>query len=74
MPATPATRYGRRPRPKPTWGSPYRLFAVDEIAHWFEGLELVEPGLVPITHWRPGQIEVGQLEHFDAYGGVARKP
>ncbi|HZG88758.1 MAG TPA: SAM-dependent methyltransferase [Pseudonocardia sp.] len=55
-------------------GSPYRLFAVDEIAHWFEGLELVEPGLVPITHWRPGQIEVGQLEHFDAYGGVARKP
>jgi hypothetical protein len=36
--------------------------------------ELVEPGIVPLTQWRPENVEVGQIEHIDAYCGVGRKP
>jgi hypothetical protein len=54
-------------------GSPYQLRTVEEIRSWFTGLELVDPGLVPITQWRPEVVEVGQIEAMDAYGGVARK-
>jgi hypothetical protein len=42
-----------------------------EILRYFEGLELVEPGLVPLPEWRG----MGQpKEWIPAYGGVARKP
>jgi hypothetical protein len=54
-------------------GSPYELRTVEEIRHWFDGLDVVEPGLVPVTQWRPTPTEVGR-EHIDAYGAVARKP
>jgi hypothetical protein len=54
-------------------GSPYQLRSVDEIRHWFTGLEMVEPGLVSVTQWRPGGVEVPQIEPIDAYGGVGRK-
>jgi hypothetical protein len=52
-------------------GVPYILRSPDELATCFDGLELVEPGLTPITAWRPGD---GEIEHIDAYGAVARKP
>jgi hypothetical protein len=55
-------------------GSPYALRTVDEIRGWFAGTELVEPGVVPVTRWRPEDVEVGQAEHIDAYCGVGRKP
>ncbi|MCO1655848.1 SAM-dependent methyltransferase [Pseudonocardia humida] len=55
-------------------GSPYRLRRVDQIERWFDGLELVEPGLVPITSWRPADPADGPVGPIDAYGGVARKP
>jgi O-methyltransferase involved in polyketide biosynthesis len=55
-------------------GSPYQLRTVEEIRGWFGGLELVEPGLVPVTQWRPDVVGAGQPEPIDAYGGVARKP
>jgi hypothetical protein len=55
-------------------GSPYHLRSLEEIRRWFTGTEMIEPGLVPITHWRPDPIDVGQLEPIDAYGAVARKP
>ena len=44
--------------------------SVDEIAGFFDGLELVEPGVVQVTQWRPeadGSV-------VDAYGAVGRKP
>ncbi|MDX3119063.1 SAM-dependent methyltransferase [Streptomyces scabiei] len=54
---------------------PYFLRSVDEIAGFFEGLELVEPGIVPVTKWRP---DAGDSANFavdvDAYCGVGRKP
>ncbi|GAB3685413.1 SAM-dependent methyltransferase [Actinocorallia lasiicapitis] len=47
-----------------------------EITAWFDGLELVEPGVVPNPLWRPdrpvdGELSVGQKL---IYGGIARKP
>ena len=41
---------------------------------FFAGLELVEPGLVPLAAWRPDPgAELGPHAVY-AYGGVARKP
>ncbi|MFF1274575.1 SAM-dependent methyltransferase [Streptomyces marokkonensis] len=48
-----------------------------EIARFFEGLELVEPGLVQVTDWHP-ELAVGESNDENAvislYGAVARKP
>jgi hypothetical protein len=52
-------------------GVPYILRSPDELATCFEGLTMVEPGLVPITLWRPDDPDAA---HIDAYGAVARKP
>ncbi|QSB16721.1 SAM-dependent methyltransferase [Natronosporangium hydrolyticum] len=52
-------------------GVPYILRSPAELAECFEGLEQVEPGLVPITQWRPDEADA---ERTDAYGAVARKP
>ncbi|MET8866429.1 SAM-dependent methyltransferase [Nonomuraea sp. NPDC004580] len=49
----------------------------DEILAYFDGLELVEPGLVPLPEWRP---ETGDhqatpgITYHTFVGGVARKP
>jgi hypothetical protein len=51
-------------------GAPYILRSPDEIGSLFDGLEMVEPGLVQITKWRPE----GEGEWLDAYGAMARKP
>ncbi|SDT68513.1 SAM-dependent methyltransferase [Actinoplanes derwentensis] len=50
-------------------GMPYILRSPDEIGGLFSGLELVEPGLVQLTGWRPD----GEVEWLDAYGAVGRK-
>jgi O-methyltransferase involved in polyketide biosynthesis len=55
-------------------GSPYHQRTPAEIERWFAGLELVEPGVVSVTRWRPDEAEVGQVEPIDGYGAVARKP
>jgi S-adenosyl methyltransferase len=51
-------------------GVPYILRSPDELARCFDGLTMVEPGLVPITQWRP---EDADAKPIDAYGAVARK-
>ncbi|MHC0431777.1 SAM-dependent methyltransferase [Streptomyces sp. O3] len=50
---------------------PYYVRDVEEIAGLFDGLELVEPGVVPVTQWRPAADGPAAV---DAYGGVGRKP
>ncbi|WFE28706.1 SAM-dependent methyltransferase [Solwaraspora sp. WMMD791] len=52
-------------------GAPYILRSPEQLAECFAGLAPVEPGLVPITQWRPDDPGAG---HIDAYGAVARKP
>jgi SAM-dependent methyltransferase len=41
---------------------------------FFAGLELVEPGLVPLAAWRPDPGADQDPRSVYAYGGVARKP
>ena len=55
---------------------PYELRTVDELAECFHGLEMVPPGLVSITQWRPEIVgAVGEPPGpIDAYGGMGRKP
>ena len=43
-----------------------------DIATLFRGLELVEPGLVRTSRWRPA--EESTAEFSDLFGGVGRKP
>ncbi|MBC9727565.1 SAM-dependent methyltransferase [Streptomyces sp. TRM68367] len=54
---------------------PYYVRKAEEIAGLFDGLDLVEPGIVRVTDWRP---ELGETARpavpVDAYGGVGRKP
>ncbi|MEV4756879.1 SAM-dependent methyltransferase [Micromonospora sp. NPDC049559] len=52
-------------------GVPYILRSPAQLAECFEGLTMVEPGLVPITRWRPDNPDAKAI---DAYGAVARKP
>nr|WP_255520987.1 SAM-dependent methyltransferase [Saccharopolyspora sp. HNM0986] len=70
-----------------TWG---RVRTEAEVTALFDGLEVVDPGLVNITRWRPSEQEPAM--HTDAlfdyeiparpelenkiweFGGIARKP
>jgi S-adenosyl methyltransferase len=51
---------------------PYHLRSPERIAAFFEGLELVEPGVVSVPRWRPDSAGAGA--ELDAFGGVGRKP
>ena len=53
---------------------PYRVRTRDQIARYFDGLELVEPGVVSIQHWRPDNSPFDLPENLTNLGGVARKP
>jgi S-adenosyl methyltransferase len=53
---------------------PYRLRSPEQIAGFFEGLELVEPGVVSLPRWRPDPADAGGPAEVDAFGGVGRKP
>jgi hypothetical protein len=54
--------------------SSYHLRSPEQIARFFDGLDLVEPGVVPITFWRPDPTDIGGPEDIEAYGGIGRKP
>lgn len=53
---------------------PYRLRSPKMIARFFDGLELVEPGLVSAPLWRPEPGTPPPSEEREVVGGVARKP
>jgi len=53
---------------------PYRVRSRDQIARYFDGLEMVEPGVVPIQQWRPDNSPFDPPRHLTNVGGVARKP
>ncbi|MFG2679643.1 SAM-dependent methyltransferase [Streptomyces sp. NPDC048392] len=52
--------------------APYILRTVDQITAFFDGLELVEPGVVPVTLWRPEGDAAPKP--IGEHGGLARKP
>jgi hypothetical protein len=48
----------------------YHLRTPARMARFFDGLQLVEPGVVATTLWRPTQ----EKRPIDQYGAVGRKP
>jgi hypothetical protein len=45
-----------------------------EFEELFEGLDLMEPGIVPVAEWRPDSgVEPPPAREVSMYGGVARK-
>jgi S-adenosyl methyltransferase len=53
---------------------PVTLRSHDEVASLVAGLNLVPPGLVPISQWRPEPSDPGFGDVVPVYGVVARKP
>jgi len=53
-------------------GHPYNLRTPEEIGGYFEGLELLEPGVVSTSRWRPQPGT--EPEALDVYCAVGRKP
>jgi hypothetical protein len=54
-----------------------RLRPVEEVERLFDGLELVDPGVVPVPEWRPELGEPSSEDHpilALAVAGVGRKP
>jgi hypothetical protein len=43
------------------------------VAQFFDGLDLVEPGVVKVTEWRP-QSELEARGPTSLWGGMGRKP
>jgi S-adenosyl methyltransferase len=52
--------------------APYYLRSPGQFRPFFDGMQLVEPGLVPVQQWRPGPG--AELAEVYSYCGVARKP
>jgi hypothetical protein len=60
---------------KKTGAVPYIPQPIEQIRSYFSGLEMVEPGLVSITQWRPDPTDIGTVAPLDENtGAVARKP
>ncbi|MFD7133527.1 SAM-dependent methyltransferase [Streptomyces sp. NPDC059894] len=57
-------------------GTPFHPRSLAEFSRFFEGLELLGPGVIPVTGWRPEPEDVAvQAEGIvPVYAGVARKP
>jgi S-adenosyl methyltransferase len=51
---------------------PYHRRSPAQFERFFEGLELVEPGVVPVPHWRPDPGT--EPTEIYSYCGVGRKP
>ena len=53
--------------------SPLIMRTRDEIARFFEGYDMVEPGLVAMPHWRPDTEPVDEDPYsFSGFAGVGR--
>ncbi|MGW1213232.1 SAM-dependent methyltransferase [Streptomyces sp. NPDC002499] len=52
---------------------PYNLRTVEEITSYFDGLELLEPGVVSVPLWRP-DTTTPEPKVIGEHGGLARKP
>jgi hypothetical protein len=52
---------------------PIQMYTPERLAAQFTGLELVEPGVVSVTQWRPDPADA-EAPEMDTFVGVARKP
>jgi hypothetical protein len=54
--------------------SSYHLRGPQQIAAFFDGLELVEPGVVTTSKWRPEAADIGGAPgEVNAVCGIGRK-
>lgn len=55
---------------------PVTLRSPEQIIRFFDGLELLEPGVVSTTRWRPNVTSTGSSDppEVDQFCGVGRKP
>ena len=54
--------------------TPQTLRTLAEVSRFFDGMELVPPGVVYVHTWRPDPGDIVPPDGVSAYGGVARKP
>lgn len=54
--------------------SSYHLRSPERIAAFFDGLELIEPGVVMTSEWRLAPGAIGTPAEVDAVCGIGRKP
>jgi hypothetical protein len=54
--------------------TPQTLRTRDQVARFFTGLDLVEPGLVQVHQWRPDRGDTVPAGSVSAHGAVGRKP
>jgi hypothetical protein len=54
-------------------GVPAQVRSLDEFSRFFEGLDIVEPGIQIATRWRP-EPDQPTDDQVDLYVGVAQKP
>ena len=45
----------------------------EKVARLFDGLEMLEPGVVSCSRWRPEATPFGEPAEVALYGGVGRK-
>jgi S-adenosyl methyltransferase len=55
-------------------GMPFTPRSRAEVEQFFDGLELVEPGVVPVVNWRPHVHALTESDGVYIYGGLGRKP
>lgn len=46
----------------------------EEILRFLAGLELIDPGLIQVSHWRPDEPEPADADKVWILGGAGRKP
>jgi hypothetical protein len=59
-----------------TGAVPYFLRPIDQITGYFDGLDLIEPGVVSVPLWHPDPTAEGEPrpKPIGQHGGVGRKP
>jgi S-adenosyl methyltransferase len=60
-------------RYKESGAVPYRLRSPEQFAHFFGGLDLVEPGVVNYYKWRPDPASPDTAAEIDGRCGIGRK-
>ena len=55
-------------------GIPFAMRGQAEVAAFFDGLDLVDPGVVPLPAWRPEGAPPDEPRAVYFYGAVGRKP
>jgi O-methyltransferase involved in polyketide biosynthesis len=53
--------------------TPYRLRSPEQIAAFFEGLALIEPGIVSCPEWRPDSQDIGSAKKMDEFCALGLK-